>query len=151
MMYTLCRWNSNFLTVISTMKIQIKRIYDEAETSDGWRVLVDRLWPRGVAKANAEVDEWEKEIAPSTDLRKWYGHDPDKWKEFSKVYRAELKEKKDELRQLLERCPEKTLTLLFAAKDITHCHAVTLKKVLDGMLENWDSLTNERGRIENVD
>ncbi|MFT6925692.1 MAG: hypothetical protein ACJAZP_001281 [Psychromonas sp.] len=116
------------------MKIQIKRIYDQVQVSDGWRVLADRLWPRGVAKVVAEVDEWAKEITPSTELRKWFSHDPGKWNEFQKEYRAELKEKNDDLAQLIDRCPKETLTLLFAAKDETHSHAVILKKVLDEML-----------------
>lgn len=117
------------------MEIKIKRIYDAAETSDGWRVLVDRLWPRGVRKAEVEVHEWAKEIAPSTELRQWFGHDPGKWNEFRKEYRAELKDKVDEVMQMVERCPEKTLTLLFAAKDEAHSHAVVLKEMLDGLLE----------------
>jgi uncharacterized protein YeaO (DUF488 family) len=118
------------------MKIQIKRIYDVATETDGWRVLVDRLWPRGVAKESAEIDEWAKEITPSTALRKWYGHDPAKWDKFSMDYRAELKDKKEDLAQLLDRCQEKTLTLLFAAKDVAHSHAVVLKAVLSEMLKN---------------
>jgi uncharacterized protein YeaO (DUF488 family) len=113
--------------------IKIKRIYEEASASDGWRVLVDRLWPRGVRKEEAELDEWAKEITPSDELRKGYGHDPEKWKEFSKDYRAELREKTDELKQLIERCPEKTMTLLFAAKDEAHSHAVVLKDVLENI------------------
>lgn len=113
------------------MKIQIKRIYDEVEASDGWRVLVDRLWPRGVAKEVAEIDEWVQEVTPSTELRKWYGHDPDKWKQFSAAYRAELNDKKAALAQLLARCPEPTLTLLYAAKDTAHSHAIVLKNVLE--------------------
>jgi uncharacterized protein YeaO (DUF488 family) len=118
------------------MKIQIKRIYDEPGASDGRRVLVDRLWPRGVAKESAEIDEWAKDVSPSTELRKWYGHDPAKWVKFSMDYRAELKDKKDQLAQLLDRCQERTLTLLFAAKDVTHSHAVVLKAVLAEMLQN---------------
>ena len=117
------------------MKIKIKRIYDGASASDGWRVLVDRLWPRGVRKEEAEVDDWAKEITPSTELRRWYSHDPDKWSEFKTDYRAELKDKTDELAQLIERCPEKTMTLLFAAKDVEHSHAVVLKAVLDELLK----------------
>jgi uncharacterized protein YeaO (DUF488 family) len=117
------------------VRIKIKRIYEDASAADGWRVLVDRLWPRGVRKEEAELDEWAKEITPSDGLRKWYGHDPGKWKEFSKDYRAELKEKTDELAQLIERCPEQTMTLLFAAKDEAHSHAVILKEVLDELLE----------------
>ncbi|MFA7257828.1 MAG: DUF488 domain-containing protein [Kiritimatiellales bacterium] len=117
------------------MKTQIKRIYDDASASDGWRVLVDRLWPRGVRKEEAEIDEWAKEITPSNELRKWYGHDPDKWSEFKTDYRAELKKKTDELAQLIERCPEQTMTLLFAAKDMEHSHAVVLKEVLNEMLK----------------
>ncbi|QHI69011.1 DUF488 domain-containing protein [Tichowtungia aerotolerans] len=117
------------------MKIKIKRIYEEASAADGWRVLVDRLWPRGVRREEAQLDEWAKEVTPSDALRKWYGHDPGKWDEFSKKYRAELEEKTDELTKLLESCPEKTMTLLFAAKDETHSHAVVLKEVLDEQLK----------------
>jgi uncharacterized protein YeaO (DUF488 family) len=117
------------------VKIKIKRIYDDASASDGWRVLVDRLWPRGVRKEEAELDEWAKEITPSDDLRKWFGHDPGKWNEFRKEYRAELKTKNVELAQLIERCPEQTMTLLFAAKDEAHSHAVILKEVLNEMLK----------------
>lgn len=113
------------------MKIQIKRIYDEPDASDGWRVLVDRLWPRGVAKENAEIDDWPKEVAPSSELRKWYGHVPEKWTLFSQLYQDELKGKANELAHVLDRCPEQTLTLLFAAKDVEHSHAVVLKDVLE--------------------
>ena len=117
------------------MNIQIKRIYDPVASSDGWRVLVDRLWPRGVAKEMAAIDEWAKECAPSPALRKWYGHDPDKWVKFCRSYQHELQEKTDHLAYMLERCPEKTLTLLFAAKDVDHSHAVVLMKVLRNQLK----------------
>lgn len=116
------------------MKIKIKRIYEEASASDGWRVLVDRLWPRGVRREEAELDEWAKEVGPSDKLRKWYGHDPGKWNQFKTEYRAELKAKNAELLQLIERCPEKTLTLLFAAKDEAHSHAVILKEALTDLI-----------------
>ncbi|MDF7807676.1 DUF488 domain-containing protein [Pontiellaceae bacterium B12219] len=114
-------------------QIEIKRIYDPVSPSDGWRALVDRLWPRGISKAAAEIDEWNKDISPSTELRKWYGHDPEKWESFSEAYQAELKTKKIELTQLLTHCPERTLTLLFAAKDVQHCHALVLKKELENI------------------
>ena len=113
------------------MRIKVKRIYENASASDGRRVLVDRLWPRGVRREEAQIDEWAKEIAPSTELRKWYEHDPQKWSKFSEDYRAELKDKKEKLRSLIECCPEETLTLLFAAKDTSHSHAVILKEILD--------------------
>ncbi|MDF7800104.1 DUF488 family protein [Pontiellaceae bacterium B1224] len=115
------------------MRIQIKRIYDPPDAGDGWRVLVDRLWPRGVAKENAEIDEWAKEASPSPELRKWYSHDPEKWEEFSRLYEHELKTRSDHLIHLLEQCPESTLTLLFAAKDAAHSHAVVLRDVLQNI------------------
>ncbi|MDZ8118249.1 DUF488 domain-containing protein [Pontiella agarivorans] len=111
-------------------RILIKRIYDPPAASDGWRVLVDRLWPRGVAKENAEIDEWAKELSPSPELRKWYSHDPEKWPVFSRLYRNELKTKSEQLTHLIERCPKRTLTLLYAAKDTAHGHAQVLQNEL---------------------
>lgn len=114
-------------------QIRVKRIYDEATNEDGFRVLIDRIWPRGVSKKDAAVDYWAKDIAPSTDLRKWFGHDPKKWGGFQKRYRNELKAHDATLVDLIERCGEQPMTLLFAAKDREHNQAVVLKEVLEEM------------------
>ena len=111
--------------------IRIKRIYEEPSADDGLRVLVDRLWPRGISKARAQVDRWEKDIAPSTELRHWFGHDPAKWEEFLQRYRAELEDKKELLSQLREEAEERTVTLLYAAKDEEHNNAVALKRYIE--------------------
>ncbi len=109
------------------MKIQIKRIYEEQEKSDGFRILVDRLWPRGVSKEEARLDLWLREIAPSTELRKWFGHDPKKWEEFKKRYKKELKDKNELLSQLKELEKNyKEITLLYGAKDTEHNEAMVL-------------------------
>jgi uncharacterized protein YeaO (DUF488 family) len=115
-----------------TFMIQIKRVYDRPSKMDGLRVLVDRLWPRGLAKERAAVKFWLKELAPSTQLRKWFGHDPAKWKQFQARYRKELREKKEELRLLQHISKESTVTLLFGARDEEHNEAVVLKEVLEG-------------------
>ncbi|HEX7042868.1 MAG TPA: DUF488 domain-containing protein [Patescibacteria group bacterium] len=111
--------------------MQLKRVYEPYDKEDGYRVLVDRLWPRGVSKDKAHLDLWLKEIAPSTQLRKWFGHDPKKWEEFEKRYKKELESKKELIMQLqdLEK-KYKQVTLLFGAKDNNHNEAVVLKKVI---------------------
>lgn len=111
--------------------IQCKRIYDEASPDDGMRVLVDRLWPRGISKDRANLDRWMKEIAPSDALRKWFDHDPDKWKTFCRRYHAELDEKDETVHLLREAADEGTLTLVYAARDRTHNNAVALKQYLE--------------------
>lgn len=113
--------------------VQVRRIYDEPETADGTRVLVDRVWPRGVSKDDAALDEWLKDIAPSTELRKWYSHDPDRFEEFSRRYREELKDdtRAEALDQLRSLAPEGTLTLLTASKRDDISQAAVLKKTLD--------------------
>lgn len=111
-------------------KIKIKRIYDDPTDDDGYRILVDRLWPRGVSKEDAKLDDWDKEIAPSDELRKWFDHQEDRFKEFSKRYREELKDKENDLDKLGEIAEKKTLTLLYAAKDTEINQAVVLKEVL---------------------
>ena len=116
------------------MNISLKRAYEPAAKSDGMRVLVDRLWPRGVTKLAARIDHWVKEVAPSTELRQWFAHDPEKWAEFQKRYRAELKDNPalPELKALAS--GEGHLTLVYAAKDEQYNDAVVLKQVLyDGV------------------
>lgn len=113
------------------MSVRVKRVYDEPAKSDGYRVLVDRLWPRGLKKSETQIDERPKEIAPSTTLRKWFGHDPDKWEEFKKKYWAELDDHREQLEKLARYARRRTVTLLFSAKDTEHNNAVALKEYLD--------------------
>jgi uncharacterized protein YeaO (DUF488 family) len=113
-------------------KVALKRVYEQAEAKDGTRVLVDRLWPRGLSKERAHVDVWLKEIAPSNELRRWFDHDPDKFADFRRRYEAELasesgKEALAKLRGLMERGP---ISLVFAAHDVEHNNAVVLCDLL---------------------
>jgi len=117
------------------MAIRIKRVYDEAECSDGFRVLVDRLWPRGLPKADAKVDLWVKQAAPSPELRKWFGHDPAKWTEFRRRYLAELDARPEDLTALEDAARHCTVTLLYAARDTLHNHALVLKAYLEALKE----------------
>jgi uncharacterized protein YeaO (DUF488 family) len=112
------------------MIVNIKRIYEEYESTDGFRILVDRLWPRGIKKEKAQVDLWAKEVAPSTSLRKWFGHDPDKWPDFVSRYKKELHGSMafQELMALVKK--HKKVTLLFSARDEVRNQAVALKKFL---------------------
>ena len=113
------------------MSLKIKRAYAEPEKSDGVRILVDRLWPRGLSKERAHVDLWLKEVAPSTDLRKWFAHDPERWPEFQSRYLEELKSHSAELALLREKSVHGVVTLLFAARDEEHNEAVVLKDLLE--------------------
>ena len=110
--------------------IRIKRIYDPPEPGDGRRVLVDRLWPRGLSKDAAKVDEWLKETAPSDELRKWFGHDPARWEEFRVRYKDELKAHMLLLQRLKAEAGTDTVTLLYAARDEEHNNAVVLKEII---------------------
>lgn len=113
------------------MNIEVKRIYEEPSQEDGNRVLVDKLWPRGVSKEEAKLDKWWKEITPSDELRKWFGHDPGKWHEFKERYRHELMDKKGEVKEFLQEIDQrKRLTLLYGAKDEKHNHALVLRNYL---------------------
>ena len=111
--------------------IKLKRIYQQPDSGDGKRILVDRLWPRGISKDDAKLDGWLKEIAPSDALREWFGHDPTRWEEFRKRYREELKLQDELLEQLRAETRKGTVTLLFAAKDEEHNNAVVLEELLD--------------------
>lgn len=110
--------------------MKIKRAYAPAEAADGYRILVDRLWPRGISKEKAKIDLWLKSVAPSNELRKWFGHDPERFAEFDRRYRAELAKSGalDELRAVLREHPD--ATLLFAAHDEAHNNAAVLKELL---------------------
>ncbi len=111
--------------------VKAKRIYDPPAADDGTRILVDRLWPRGLTKEHARIDEWLKEIAPSNELRKWFGHDPVKWAEVRSKYLEELRRQGPLLEELKSKVKRETVTLLFAAKDTEHNNAVVLKELLD--------------------
>ena len=112
--------------------IHLKRAYKEPSINDGLRVLVERLWPRGLTKERAAVDLWLKDIAPSPELRKWFGHDPARWEQFQERYRRELREKKDAVRLLKQKAEEGTVTLVYAARDEKHNGALVLKRFLQG-------------------
>jgi uncharacterized protein YeaO (DUF488 family) len=112
------------------MDVRLKRAYEDPDDADGFRVLVDRLWPRGISKADLRLDAWPKDIAPSTELRKWFHHDPERWPEFCKRYKAELKD--PELQKTIADTVQKakkhsTITLIYAAKDTEHNEAVVLQ------------------------
>jgi uncharacterized protein YeaO (DUF488 family) len=118
------------------MELKIKRVYEQPAKGDGKRILVDRLWPRGLTKEKASIDLWLKDIAPSTELRKWFGHDPDKWKEFKKRYYQELKNNKEPVAILNEELKTKVVTLLYGAKDEQHNEALVLKEWLNRQHSN---------------
>ncbi|MBI2470029.1 MAG: DUF488 domain-containing protein [Planctomycetes bacterium] len=111
--------------------IKLKRVYEKPSKGDGFRVLVERLWPRGLTKERALVDLWLKEAAPSTELRKWFGHDPAKCEQFSKRYTTELKQHKEAVDLLKQKSKEGTVTLVYAARDEKHNSAVALKELLE--------------------
>ena len=110
--------------------IRVKRAYEEPDREDGERILVDRLWPRGLTKEKARVDLWLKDVAPSTELRKWFAHDPSKWAEFRSRYLAELKTNKEPLSLLRQEAAKGTVTLVYGAKDQQHNEAVILQELL---------------------
>jgi uncharacterized protein YeaO (DUF488 family) len=111
--------------------IKLKRAYEKPAPEDGFRVLVERLWPRGVTKAEAALDLWLKDIAPSPELRRWFGHDPAKWEEFCRRYWSELAEKPEAVEFLREKVQEGQVTLVYGAKDEEHNAAAALKKFLE--------------------
>jgi uncharacterized protein YeaO (DUF488 family) len=117
---------------MAELDITLKRAYDPAAADDGYRVLVDRLWPRGVSREDARLDDWARELAPSTELRRWFGHDPERFEEFQRRYREELAQHGDELEELRARARSGRLTLVFGARDTEHNDAVVLAEVLRG-------------------
>lgn len=110
--------------------LRLKRAYEPAAPADGVRILVDRLWPRGVSKEEAALDEWMKDIAPSAELRQWFGHDPERWVEFQHRYRAELRQHDEELEKIRSLAEKQTVTLVYSAHDEQHNDAVVLRDVL---------------------
>lgn len=111
--------------------VRLKRVYDPPAPEDGMRILVDRLWPRGLKRETARIDLWLKEIAPSRELRSWFGHRPERWEEFSRRYEAELAGRAEELRRLREAMAAGACTLLYAARDAAHNNAVALRHYLE--------------------
>ncbi|MDB5597333.1 MAG: hypothetical protein JWM36_4294 [Hyphomicrobiales bacterium] len=124
---------------IKAASVHLKRAYEPAAPSDGTRILVDRLWPRGLSKAKAAIDLWMKEIAPSTELRKWFGHDPARWDEFRTRYAAEVREHPDEFHHLRELTSEGPITLVYSAHDEVHNDAVALRELLLGRTPKKDA------------
>ena len=124
--------------------IRLKRAYELSKAEDGARVLVDRLWPRGVSKEKAALDQWMKEIAPSTELRKWFGHDPARWKEFSHRYSVELHHDSEQLSHLRSLARKGRVTLIYAAHDEKHNEAVVLRGVLLGRTVKHGSETQPK-------
>jgi uncharacterized protein YeaO (DUF488 family) len=120
--------------------IQIKRVYDPSAKKDGARFLVERLWPRGMKKEALHMDAWVKDVAPSDDLRRWFRHDPTKWKEFQRRYRAELADNLAACQPLLDAAKQGNIALLFSAHDTEHNNAVVLKSYLE------EGLTGKKGR-----
>jgi uncharacterized protein YeaO (DUF488 family) len=115
---------------ISEERVKIKRAYESPASDDGTRVLVDRLWPRGLKKTDAAIDHWAKELAPSTELRKWFAHDPARWEEFRRRYSEEIREHREEFDRLRDLARKGPLTLVYAAHDETHNDAVVLREIL---------------------
>jgi len=111
-----------------TLKIRIKRVYEQPDKNDGRRILVDRIWPRGLTKEKASIDLWLKDIAPSAELRKWFNHDPGKWDEFKEKYLAELKGNSEQVRLLKQELDKGNATLVYAAKDEKHNQAVVIQE-----------------------
>jgi uncharacterized protein YeaO (DUF488 family) len=110
--------------------VRVKRAYEPPAASDGYRVLIDRIWPRGVTREEAHLDEWARELPPSNELRKWFGHDPDRFQEFRRRYSGELAERDGKLRELRRRARAGTLTLVYGARDTEHNDAVVLAEIL---------------------
>ena len=118
------------------IEIRVKRVYEEPEESDGRRILVDRLWARGLSKEKAKVDVWVKEIAPSTELRRWYGHDPNKWTEFKSRYAAELESNPGQVEEILGEIQAGIVTFLYSSKEKQLNNAVALKEYIESIIHD---------------
>lgn len=115
--------------------VRIKRVYEPPSPADGWRILVDRLWPRGLSRDKSQIDEWVKDLAPSDALRRWFDHDPPKWAAFRKRYREELSGQEELLRTLARRAARGTVTLVYGARNPEHNNAVALRGFLEELLK----------------
>ena len=116
------------------MRLQLKRVYEPLADIDGIRILVDRLWPRGLSKAEAKIDFWAREVAPSTELRRWYQHEPEKWPEFQRKYISELQNHPEAVQELIAKIRDGNATLLFASKETSRNNAAVLKEYLETFL-----------------
>jgi uncharacterized protein YeaO (DUF488 family) len=125
------------------MDVRVKRVYEPAERSDGYRILIDRLWPRGVSHDRARLDAWERDLAPSATLRMWFGHRPDRFEEFRRRYLEELRQQRPQLSELRQRARHGTVTLVFAARDIEHNDAVVLGEVIRRGLPRPDRTSSD--------
>jgi len=123
---------------IAAANVKLKRAYEPPAASDGTRILIDRVWPRGVDKANAAIDHWDKSIAPSTMLRNWFGHDPARWQEFRRRYTNEIRGHREQLDELRACAQSGRITLVFAAHDKIHNHAIVLRDILLDRIEVQD-------------
>lgn len=132
------------------MSIRLKRVYDAPAKADGRRVLVDRIWPRGLTKREARVHEWLKEIAPSTALRKSFGHDPARWAEFRKRYAAELAKHSEEIEKLARTAINRRVTLLFGARDTKLNNAVALKEYIEQLKQTPDARATRRRNVQAI-
>lgn len=115
---------------VAQLDIRVKRAYEPAGESDGTRVLIDRLWPRGVTKSEAAIDDWFRDLSPSSELRKWFGHDPARWREFHRRYTAELMQHQGRLEELQRLAEEGAVTLVYGARDEAHNNALVVKDLL---------------------
>ncbi|MDD2676193.1 MAG: DUF488 domain-containing protein [Methylacidiphilaceae bacterium] len=130
--------------MLSPLGIRIRRVYDPPGANEGYRILVDRVWPRGISKEKLPMEAWKKELAPSSELRKWFGHDPSRWEEFSRRYRRELTSHADGLRECLRAAGSQPLTLLYGARDKEHNQAVVLQEVLEELAKSERNATGSR-------
>ncbi|HET7589084.1 MAG TPA: DUF488 family protein [Solirubrobacterales bacterium] len=131
------------------LDVRTKRVYEEPAPGDGFRMLVDRVWPRGVSRERARLDEWDRTLSPSTELRKWFGHDPGRYEEFRRRYLEELQGHRDRLSELRSLARQGTLTLVYGAKDPEHNQAIVLAEVLrNGLPRNpaWSREDHDKGR-----
>ena len=119
---------------IPRCEIKLKRAYESPEPSDGMRILVDRVWPRGIKKADAAIDLWLRDIAPRTELRRWFGHRPERWAEFRRRYLAELQEQPELVEEIRKAAHDGSVTLIYAARDEAHDNAIVLKELVSGAL-----------------
>lgn len=124
--------------------IQVKRAYEPAVPSDGYRILVDRLWPRGLSKERAAIDEWMKEVAPSAELRQWFGHDPNRWSEFRRRYKRELRTRPDLVGAIATLASRRRVTLVYGARDEAHNDAVVLAMVVRAHVTGAKHITRRR-------
>jgi uncharacterized protein YeaO (DUF488 family) len=133
------------------MDVRLKRAYDPPACTDGHRVLIDRLWPRGLSRERAKLDDWERELSPSTELRRWFGHDPSRFEEFRRRYIDELRDQRPRISRLRRLARDGTLTLVYSARDIHHNDAVVLAEILRRGLPKADPAPTSAARSTQVD